>query len=680
MSGKFVRASKYRHVFGQGSKKELCYENLKITKNAWDSNIIQTNGKYISANWDASGGGAFAVIPVEEVGKAPDKVSLFRGHKGPVLDTAFNPFDSQEIASCSDDGKILIWKIPQDYSFHRYLDENDEIRDITEPSKVLSGHTRKVGLIEYHPCAANILASSSLDYTVKIWNTETGKDEITLQHKDLVTSFAFNYNGSLLATTSRDKKLRIWDVREGKVLSEGPGHTGAKPSRITWLGNTDRIVTTGFSKLSDRQVGVWDIQHIDNGPIGGFMVIDASSGVLVPYFDPANSILYLAGKGDGNIRYYEYDTDELYELSQYASTDPQRGFAVVPKHSVNVKENEVLRAFKTVLDTSIEPISFIVPRRSELFQSDIYPDCPSTTPALSAEEWLDGKEVNGPVLMNMEALYEGKEPSLKDSKPATNVSEVKEAKSRDLQKQKEEAGQKKEQEKKSKESSPLPLSSSPRADKSEPAKKEGQSSEKNSSLSGSPDKNVDELLQKSNEVGSLLNKVANQSDEEETSEAEESKDDGWEEVKKPETKSVSPAESKIKEDGKSETVTSAPLSTANEQENANLKLEATSTEPKPTKAENKVETPKLVNDKEKNEKDSAPSSKDKSKEEAKTASDEDKSTKPTNARPTLASTIDRLSSLVSQFESHIVKLEKANLDKDERLKALEDKIESLLKK
>ena len=227
---------------------------MKITKNAWDSNIIDSNGKYLSVNWDSSGGGAFAVIPLSEVGKAPDTVPLFRGHKGPVLDTQFNPFNQQQIVSCSDDGKICLWEIPEDYSFHKYLDESDNIKDITEPIKVLSGHTRKVGHVEFHPCAENVLASCSMDYTVKIWNLETGKDEITLQHKDLVTSLAFNYNGSLLATTSRDKKIRIWDIRSGKILSEGPGHTGAKPSRVVWLGNTDRIITTGFSRLSDRQV------------------------------------------------------------------------------------------------------------------------------------------------------------------------------------------------------------------------------------------------------------------------------------------------------------------------------------------------------------------------------------------------------------------------------------------
>ncbi|KAL6450450.1 CRN1 Coronin-like protein [Candida maltosa Xu316] len=648
-----MRASKYRHVFGQPAKKELCYENLKITKNAWDSNIIQTNGKYIAVNWDASGGGAFAIIPIEEVGKAPDTVPLFRGHKGPVLDTAFNPFNEKQIASCSDDGSILIWEIPDDYSFHRYVDEEENIKDITEPAKVLAGHSRKVGLIEFHPCAENVLASSSLDYTVKIWNTETGKAEITLPHKDLVTSFAFNYNGDLLATCSRDKKLRIWDIRTGKIVSEGPGHTGAKPSRVTWLGNTDRIVTTGFSRLSDRQVGIWDIHNIDKGPINGFMVIDSGSGVLIPHFDNETSILYIAGKGDGNIRYYEYDNDDLFELSQYGSIDPQRGFAVAPKHSVNVKENEVTKSFKTVFDHSIEPISFIVPRRAESFQSDIYPDCPSKQPALKAEQWFAGDEVNGPLLMTMEALYEGTEPEIRESEPATVVDKAKKVAEQKKKEEQEIAQQAKAVEEK----------------REVPTKKEEVARE------GTPGKNVDDVLKNSDQVNSLLSKVADQSDDEDNHEEEEEKDDSWEEVKKSDVKSMSSAESETKEEEKTKEVVKEepkvkePVKEEPKEEPVKETpkvKEIIKEEPKP---EPKKEEPKPEPKKE----EPKPEPK---KEEPKPEPKEDSKV----VKPTLGSTIEKLANLVVKLEAQVTKLTESGLEKDERLAALEKKIEELLTK
>lgn len=645
---------------------------MKITKNAWDSNIITTNGKYLACNWDASGGGAFAVIPLSEVGKAPDTVPLFRGHKGPVLDTAFNPFNEQQVVSCSDDGNILLWDIPEDFSFHNYVDENDNPRDIVEPTKVLSGHKRKVGHVAFHPCAENVLASCSLDYTVKIWDLESGEAKITLPHKDLVTSFAFNYNGSLLATTSRDKKLRIWDLREEKIISEGPGHSGAKPSRVVWVGNTDRVITTGFSRLSDRQVGMWDVKNIEKGPIGGFMVIDASSGVLIPVFDESNNILYLAGKGDGNIRYYEYDNDELYELSQFPSTDAQRGFAWAPKTACNVKENEILRCFKTVNDLSIEPVSFIVPRKSENFQEDIYPDAPSHKPALSAAEWFSGKNVNGPLLVKMEAIYEGKQSEVVESKPAVSVSEVK--KEAKAAKEKEKAASKE-------------AKASPQHDDVKPVE-----SSTSQGVKGyeSPKDKVGDVL-KSDKVDNLLNKVTDESDDEDSKrlKQDEEKDEDWEEVKKPESlkestpelskkedyiSKLKPKAKEIKEESKAESVKeeskAEPVKTEEKKLSPSPKLEQPVQAKKDVKKDvSKEVTPTLDDPKEEEPKKELPSKEDSKKEESKTT-----------GAPTLRSTVDKLAKLVESLESQVVKLTEANADKNSKIDLLEKKIEELLKK
>ena len=113
---------------------------------------------------------------------------------------------------------------------------------------------------------------------------------------------------------------------------------------------------------------------------------------------------------DGNIRYFEYQNDKFEFLSEYKSADPQRGIAFLPKRGVNVHENEVTRAFKTVNDTYIEPISFIVPRRAEVFQDDIYPPTIGLKPAMSAGEWFGGKE-GIPPKIDLAAIYAGEEPT-----------------------------------------------------------------------------------------------------------------------------------------------------------------------------------------------------------------------------------------------------------------------------
>lgn len=112
---------------------------------------------------------------------------------------------------------------------------------------------------------------------------------------------------------------------------------------------------------------------------------------------------------DGNIRYYEYENDKFEYLSEYKSADPQRGVAFLPKRGVNLHENEVMRAFKTVADAYVEPISFIVPRRAEVFQNDIFPPAVGIKPGMSSSEYFDGKEALPPKI-DLESIYSGGAP------------------------------------------------------------------------------------------------------------------------------------------------------------------------------------------------------------------------------------------------------------------------------
>lgn len=148
----------------------------------------------------------------------------------------------------------------------------------------------------FNPAAENVLATASGDYTVKIWDIEAGVPKLKLNVGDIVQSQSWSANGSLLVTTSRDKKLRIWDVRQERPAHETAGHSGAKNSRAVWLGERDRIATTGFSKMSDRQLALWDIRAARE-PISGFKTLDSISGVCMPFWDDGNSCLYLAGRG-----------------------------------------------------------------------------------------------------------------------------------------------------------------------------------------------------------------------------------------------------------------------------------------------------------------------------------------------------------------------------------------------
>ncbi|XP_065415220.1 coronin-2B isoform X4 [Chrysemys picta bellii] len=350
------RSSKFRNVYGKVANREHCFDGIPITKNVHDNHFCAVNAKFLAIVTESAGGGSFLVIPLEQTGRIEPNYPKVCGHQGNVLDIKWNPFIENIIASCSEDTSVRIWEIP----------EGGLKRNMTEAVLELYGHSRRVGLVEWHPTTNNILFSAGYDYKVLIWNLDIGEPVKMIDcHTDVILCMSFNTDGSLLSTTCKDKKLRVIEPRSGKVLQEDL----AMP-------------------LIEEE-------------------IDGLSGLLFPFYDADTHMLYLAGKGDGNIRYYEISTEKPYlnYLMEFRSPAPQKGLGVMPKHGLDVSACEVFRFYKLVtLKGLIEPISMIVPRRSETYQEDIYPMTPGIEPALTPDEWLSGMN-RDPILMSLKEGY-----------------------------------------------------------------------------------------------------------------------------------------------------------------------------------------------------------------------------------------------------------------------------------
>ncbi|XP_067411606.1 coronin-2B isoform X3 [Emydura macquarii macquarii] len=350
------RSSKFRNVYGKVANREHCFDGIPITKNVHDNHFCAVNAKFLAIVTESAGGGSFLVIPLEQTGRIEPNFPKVCGHQGNVLDIKWNPFIENIIASCSEDTSVRIWEIP----------EGGLKRNMTEAVLELYGHSRRVGLVEWHPTTNNILFSAGYDYKVLIWNLDIGEPVKMIDcHTDVILCMSFNTDGSLLSTTCKDKKLRVIEPRSGKVLQEDL----AMP-------------------LIEEE-------------------IDGLSGLLFPFYDADTHMLYLAGKGDGNIRYYEISTEKPYlnYLMEFRSPAPQKGLGVMPKHGLDVSACEVFRFYKLItLKGLIEPVSMIVPRRSETYQEDIYPMTPGTEPALAPDEWLSGMN-RDPILMSLKEGY-----------------------------------------------------------------------------------------------------------------------------------------------------------------------------------------------------------------------------------------------------------------------------------
>lgn len=54
-------------MYGSPAKRDRCYENIKITKNAHDSQFCAVNPKFVAVVTEVAGGGAFLVLPIDHV-------------------------------------------------------------------------------------------------------------------------------------------------------------------------------------------------------------------------------------------------------------------------------------------------------------------------------------------------------------------------------------------------------------------------------------------------------------------------------------------------------------------------------------------------------------------------------------------------------------------------------------
>ena len=43
---RFVRSSKFRHVYGTPTKRQSCYDNVKDSNTAWDCDLLCVNPKF----------------------------------------------------------------------------------------------------------------------------------------------------------------------------------------------------------------------------------------------------------------------------------------------------------------------------------------------------------------------------------------------------------------------------------------------------------------------------------------------------------------------------------------------------------------------------------------------------------------------------------------------------------
>ena len=102
----------------------------------------------------------------------------------------------------------------------------------------------------------NIVASSSEDASIRLWDFEQGEHEHTLKsHAGMVTFLAFNSNGNVLASASTDLTIKLWNLETYKVTKTLQGHEH-DVSGLSFIPSTDYLLSCS----RDQSIRFWDTQ------------------------------------------------------------------------------------------------------------------------------------------------------------------------------------------------------------------------------------------------------------------------------------------------------------------------------------------------------------------------------------------------------------------------------------
>uniref|UniRef100_A0A1I7YRP4 Coronin n=1 Tax=Steinernema glaseri TaxID=37863 RepID=A0A1I7YRP4_9BILA len=387
-SDDFRKHSRFRHVFGRAARRQEWYDG-----GLGHAVTAAVNPKMIAVSIEVPAGGLVQVAKLDALGKyTVESLAKITDHTGLIVDLKWDKFNDNVLATASNDSTVKIW----------HIDDSLKVRHL----RTLDAHSRRVCAIEWHNTVDSLLLTAGMDSQIVLWDVEN--DAILFRIEEVPsTSIDFSLSSSHFLATVRSGVsggfTHVYDSRTGALKGSAPlAHDGMMHPRAVFV--TDSlIVTTGNGKNNRRQLALYKLEGFAEFHLISLVDIDGSSGLLTPLVDPDLLLVYIAGKGDANIRFYEVceSPSSISYLGESHGTKSQTAVCAIPKRAVNTEECEIMRIYRVAAENLlIEPHSFIVPRRADTFQNDLYPRTKGAVAALTLKEWLYGME-RPPVLIDL---------------------------------------------------------------------------------------------------------------------------------------------------------------------------------------------------------------------------------------------------------------------------------------
>ncbi|HEY9800039.1 MAG TPA: WD40 repeat domain-containing protein [Leptolyngbyaceae cyanobacterium] len=147
-----------------------------------------------------------------------------------------------------------------------------------------------------------ILASGSKDKTIKLWDVFTGKEICTLTgHEEKIHCVAFSPDGKTLASGSVDKSIKFWSLETGQEIYSFKGHSD---DVLSVAFSPDGQVLASGGAGNDKKIQIWHLSQRKVQTITGHS--DWFGGISSLAFSPDGKIL-ASGSWDKTIKLWEWN-------------------------------------------------------------------------------------------------------------------------------------------------------------------------------------------------------------------------------------------------------------------------------------------------------------------------------------------------------------------------------------
>ena len=198
------------------------------------------------------------------------QVQFADGTLNSVLVLAFSP-DGTKLASGSRDKTVRLWD----------TDTGNELMTLRK-------HTGWINTLAFSPDGKRI-ASGSTDKTVQLWDTATGAHLATLtKHRRGIAALAFSPDGQTLASGSMDGTIRFWNTTTGTLLPIHLTEHTDWVKAVSFFENNTTLASVAFNGI----ITFWDLKTSEKT---GGQTVGPRDFLLTSAFSPDGTKLVSAG-------------------------------------------------------------------------------------------------------------------------------------------------------------------------------------------------------------------------------------------------------------------------------------------------------------------------------------------------------------------------------------------------